>query len=60
MTTLAAALKRLGLSAEQAYLIASATHPHRFGTAATIRGFVEDYLAEAATPASVTRLGNRS
>ncbi|MGQ2906378.1 MAG: hypothetical protein ACT6QU_00325 [Aliihoeflea sp.] len=60
MTTLAAALKRLGLSAEEAYLIASATHPHRFATPATIRAFVEDYLAEAAMPASVTRLGNRS
>ncbi|WP_024586452.1 hypothetical protein [Aliihoeflea sp. 2WW] len=60
MTTLAAALKRLGLSAEEAYLIASTTHPHRFATPATIRAFVEDYLAEAATPASVTRLGNRS
>ncbi len=60
MTTLAAAMKRLGLCAEEAYLIASATHPHRFATPATIRAFVEDYLAEAATPPSVTRLGNRS
>jgi uncharacterized protein (DUF2336 family) len=58
MTTLSAALKRLGLSAEEAYLIASATHPHRFAKHAAIRAFVEDYLADTARPASVTRLGS--
>lgn len=56
MTSLSVALKRLGLSAEEAYLIASATQPHRFGTAAAIRGFVEEYMAETAAPAA-TRLG---
>ncbi|MDF1601308.1 hypothetical protein PZ895_16220 [Mesorhizobium sp. YIM 152430] len=58
MTTLSAALKRLGLSAEEAYLIASATHPHRFAKPAAIRAFVEDYLADTARSASVTRLGS--
>lgn len=58
MTAFKAVLKRLGLTAEEAYLIACAAQPHRFGTAATIRTFVEDYLAEAADSATVTRLGS--
>ncbi|MBL0936191.1 MAG: hypothetical protein IBJ07_15715 [Rhizobiaceae bacterium] len=56
MTALKAVLKRLGLTAEEAYLIASAAQPHRFATATTIRGFVEDYMSETATPAA-TRQG---
>lgn len=58
MTALKTVLKRLGLTVEEAYLIVSAAQPHRFGTAATIRGFVEEYLAETSAPASVTRLGS--
>lgn len=56
MTALKAVLKRLGLTAEEAYLIASAAQPHRFATATTIRGFVEDYMSETATQAA-TRQG---
>lgn len=56
MTALKTVLKRLGLTAEEAYLIASAAQPHRFATATTIRGFVEDYMSETATQAA-TRQG---
>lgn len=58
MTALKAVLKQLGLSAEEAYLLASAAQPHRFGTAAAIRTFIEDYSSETDSPASTPRLGS--
>ncbi|MCO6389521.1 hypothetical protein GTW25_00560 [Aliihoeflea aestuarii] len=48
------ALKGLSLSVEQAYLVVSASQPYRFGTAASIRAFIEDYgdASSSATPAA--------
>jgi uncharacterized protein (DUF2336 family) len=60
MTGLTAGLQRLGLSVEEAFLVASAAQPHRFGTAASIRSFVETYPAFAETPAPATRLRSTS
>ncbi len=59
-SSLTRALKGLSLSVEQAYLVLSASQPYRFGTAASIRAFVDDYGDTDRSATSITPVALRS